>query len=98
MNLRSIAIRTWVLVAAPMLLVVAAVLSPGWDLRKPIQAESAYWQKPLTCRGPDFREPPPDPDSALNEPRAIFRMSDQVVLAIPRHYLMGMWSIRTNFM
>jgi hypothetical protein len=91
MNLRSICIRTWVLVAAPILLVVAAVLSPGWDLRKPIQAESAYWQKPLTCRGPDFREPLPDPDSAMNEPRAIFRMSDQMVLAIPRHYLGGPW-------
>jgi hypothetical protein len=24
----------------------------------------AYWEKPLTCRGPDFREPLPDPDSA----------------------------------
>jgi hypothetical protein len=84
-------IRTWTLVAAPILLVVAAVLSPGWNLHGPIQAEAAYWQKPLTCRGPDFREPPPDPDSALNEPRAIFRLSDQIVLAIPRHYLGGPW-------
>ena len=91
MKLCSISVRTWVLAAAPILLVVAVVLSAEWDLRKPIEAESAYWQKPLTCRGPDFREPPPDPDSALNEPRAIFRMSDQMVLAIPRHYLGGPW-------
>lgn len=51
------------------MLVVAAVLSPGWDLRKPIQAKFAYWQKPLMCRGADFREPPPDTDSAPDEPR-----------------------------
>jgi hypothetical protein len=51
----------------------------------------AYWEKPLTCRGPDFREPLSDPDSAPDEPRSIFRMSDQVVLAIPRHYLGGPW-------
>ena len=91
MKLRSVSIRTWLVTAAPILVVVAAMLSPGWDLTKPIHAESAYWQKPLTCSGPDFREPPPDPDSALNEPRAIFRMSDQMVLAIPRHYLGGPW-------
>jgi hypothetical protein len=55
------------------------------------QAESAYWEKPLTCRGSDFREVQPDPDSAPDEPRSIFRMSDQMVLAIPRHYLGGPW-------
>jgi hypothetical protein len=88
---KKIPARILVFGAAPILLVAAAVLSPRWDLRKPVQGELAYWQKPLTCRGPDFREPLPDPDSALDEPRAIFKMSNQVVLAIPRHYLGGPW-------
>jgi hypothetical protein len=91
MKFSSVPLRTWLLLAAPIPLVIAAVLSPGWNLHEPIKAEAAYWQKPLTCSGPDFREPPPDPDSAPNEPRAIFRMSDQIVLAIPRHYLGGPW-------
>jgi len=73
------------------MIVAAAVFSPGWDSSKPVQAHLAYWQKPLTCRGPDFREVQPDPDSAPDEPRSIFRMSDQMVLAIPRHYLGGPW-------
>jgi hypothetical protein len=92
----SRAVRTWrgkvglgVIVLAT--LAIVAFRNPIRELRAPIQAESAYWQKPLTCRGPDFLEPPPDPDSALNEPRAIFRMSDQMVLAIPRHYLGEPW-------
>jgi len=75
-------------------LAIIAFLNPireSRDLHEPVQVESAYWQKPLTCRGPDFREPPADPDSAPDEPRAIFRMSDRVVLAIPRHFLGGPW-------
>jgi hypothetical protein len=64
------------------------VLVPGLEQTK---SEPAYWQKPLTCHGPDFRDPLPDPESKPNEPRSIFRMSDRVVLAIPRHYLGGPW-------
>jgi hypothetical protein len=46
-----------------------------------------------------LRDPLPDPDSAPNEPRAIFKVSDHVVLAIPKHYrtTMEIWSIPTSF-
>jgi hypothetical protein len=80
------------------MLIVAAALLPGSDLRRPIQTDSAYWQKPLTCSGPDFREPPPDPDSAPDEPRAIFRMSDQVVRRLSDvpggHFVRGRCPVR----
>jgi hypothetical protein len=88
---KNIPVRIWVLAAALIFLAVEAVLSLRRHMLSPIQAGTAYWQKPFTCRGPDFREPLPDPDSAVDEPRSIFKMSNQVVLAIPRHYLGGPW-------
>jgi len=79
------------IIAFAILLGIALIRDAHQAERSGRQADSAYWQKPLTCSGPDFRPPPPDPDSAPDEPRSIFRMSDQMVLSVPRHYLGGPW-------
>jgi len=79
------------IIAFAVLLGIALMRDVHQAERNGRQAESAYWQKPLTCSGPEFRAPPLDPGSAPDEPRSIFKMSDHMVLSIPRHYLGWPW-------